>query len=210
MMIANFFRACYSVFRKAVARMGNKTNKPTFEFAALEPNERLREMILYISKRLHGDLTLGKTKLNKILFFADFFSYLKNGEPVTGTAYKKDEFGPVPANINMVLEQMKSAGEIAEGFLQRGSFKQKVIMPKRAANLAIFTEAQIAAVEDVIVNLTGYTNGDVSELSHKRIWRVARMGELIPYEAAFLSDKPLTDYEIKRTRELCTQYGWEN
>lgn len=148
--------------------------------------------------------------MNKILFFSDFFFYFENGEPITGTAYKKDEFGPVPANIETVLEQMKSNGELVERFLQRGRFKQKVFAPKREANLGIFTALQIAQVEDVIKNLTGITNGDVSELSHKRIWRVARQDELIPYEAAFLSDDPLTDYEIKRTKKLCSQYGWQN
>lgn len=210
MKIANIFRACYSWFSKTIASKVKRANKTTFEFATINPNERLREMILYITKRHQGDETFGATKLNKILFFSDFFSYFENGEPVTGTAYKKDEFGPVPADIETVLEQMKADGEIQERFLKRGRFKQKVFAPKREANLQNFTEAQKAQVERFIKSFAGQSNGDVSDLSHQRIWRVARMGELIPYEAIFVSDEPLTDYEIKRTKKLCSQYGWQN
>ena len=190
--------------------MVKKTSKPTFEFAALNPNERLREMILYIVKRHHGDSTFGATKLNKILFFSDFIYYFNNGESITGTAYRKDEFGPVPEKIETVLEQMKLNGDIEGGIRKRGLFNQKLFIPKREANRAIFTESQISQIEDVIKNLKPRTSGDVSDLSHKRIWRVARQDELIPYEAAFLSDEPLTNYEIKRTKKLCSKYGWEN
>jgi hypothetical protein len=190
--------------------MAKQTNKTTFEFAALNPNERLREMILYIIKRNQGDRTFGATKLNKILFFSDFIFYFNNGESITGTAYRKDEFGPVPAKIETLLNQMELDGDIKGGIRKRGLFNQKLFTPKREANMAFFTELQIAQVESVIKNLTWRTSGDVSELSHKRIWRVARQDELIPYEAAFLSDEPLTYYEIKRTKTLCSKYGWEN
>jgi hypothetical protein len=210
MKIANIFHACYSWVAQPFAGMVKKTNKTTFEFAALNPNERLRELILFITKRQQGDRTFGATKLNKILFFSDFLFYFNNGESITGTAYRKDEFGPVPAKIETVLNQMELNGDIKGGIRRRGLFNQKLFEAKREANMAIFTDLQIAQVESVIKNLTWRTSGAVSELSHTRIWRVARQDELIPYEAAFLSDEPPTNYEIKRTKKLCSKYGWQN
>ena len=190
--------------------MVKKSNKPTFEFAMLKPNERLREMILYITERHLDDSTFGATKLNKILFFADFLSYFETGLPVTGVAYRKDEFGPVPADIEKILKQMETSDEIAKRFFGGGWFKKTIYRPKRKADLAAFTKDQIAQVDAAIKMLAGKTAEDASDLSHKRFWRIARLGELIPYEFAFLSDNPLTAYDINRTKELCSKYGWQN
>lgn len=190
--------------------MEKKTSKPTFEFAALNPSERLREMILYIVERHHGDPTFGATKLNKILFFSDFHFFAVRGEPITGVCYKKVEFGPVPADIGELLKQMESAGELEQKRHTYGRTKRSVFAAKRQASLTNFTKEQIAEVDSAINKVRWMKSGDVSDLSHTRLWEIARMGEQIPYEAALISDDPLTNYEIRRTKKLCSQYGWEN
>ena len=182
----------------------------TFEFSTLNPNERLREMILYIVKRHHGNTRFGATKLNKILFFSDFRFFALRGEPITGVSYKKDEFGPVPADIGTLLKQMESAGELEQKKHTYGRTKRSVFTAKRQANLTNFTKEQIAEVDSAINKVIWMKSGDVSDLSHTRLWKIARMGEQIPYEAALISDAPLTNYEIGRTKKLCSQYGWEN
>jgi hypothetical protein len=210
MMIAKIFHVCYSWIHKTVARMVKKSNKPTFEFATLNPNERLREMILYIVERLHGDSTFGATKLNKILFFSDFHFYAVHGEPITGARYKKDEFGPVPTDIGALLKQMQSAGELEQKKHTFGRTKRSVFAAKRQARLTNFSREQIAEVDMAINTVKWMKSEDVSDMSHTRLWEIARMGEPIPYEAALISDAPLTNYEIRRTKKLCSQYGWEN
>ena len=210
MMIANIFRACYSWISQTIAGKVKRSNKTTFEFATLNPNERLRELILYIVKKHHGYRSFGALKLYKILFFSDFRFFAAHGEPVTGTAYKKDEFGPVPANISDLLEQMKRAGELDQKKHKYGKTKRSVFTAKREANLENFSREQIAEVDKAINELTWMKSDEVSELSHKRLWRVSRMDELIPYEFSFLSDEPLTKREIKRTQQLCSKYGWQN
>jgi len=49
-----------------------------------ERDKRLRELILLIATRSEGDEPFGAVKLNKLLFYADFFAYVKFGESITG------------------------------------------------------------------------------------------------------------------------------
>ncbi|SRR5581483_2666301 len=210
MSIANIFRACYFWIGKTISGKVKRTNKMTFEFDSLNPNERLRELILYIVKKHHGNRSFGALKLYKVLFFSDFRFFAAHGEPITGAAYKKDEFGPVPANIFALLEQMKTAGELEQKKHQFGQTKRSVFTAMREADLKNFSREQIAEVDRAIHEVGYMTSDAVSEMSHKRAWRIARMEELIPYQFALLSDEPISNDEINRTKELAAQYGWEN
>jgi hypothetical protein len=44
------------------------------------------------------------------------------------------------------------------------------------------------------------------QLSHDRTWRNASEGEEVPYEAAFVSDEPLTEQDIAIADELIAEY----
>jgi hypothetical protein len=59
MMIVNIFRACYSWVCKTVASRVKNTKKTTFEFASLNPNERLREFIYMSPKDIMAIPLLG-------------------------------------------------------------------------------------------------------------------------------------------------------
>ena len=71
--------------------------KITYEFPEMRPDERLRELILYIALKCESDARFNATRLNKILFYADFVSFANTGKPVTGAAYKAIDRGPVPS-----------------------------------------------------------------------------------------------------------------
>jgi hypothetical protein len=46
-----------------------------------------------------------KTKLNKLLFYADFKHFCKTGLGITGLTYTAIQHGPVPNNYNTIFEQ---------------------------------------------------------------------------------------------------------
>jgi hypothetical protein len=190
--------------------MNKKTQKLTYDFRAMNSDERLRELILYISEKCCDDPSFGATKLNKILFFSDFISYFETGKPITGAAYMKLPQGPAPKRLVPIRENMKKQGEIAVSEIQCGPYTKNQIIPNRRAKLSQFNAEEIANVERVIKALWGHTASAVSKISHQRAWRIAEDNKLIPYEAALLSDEPTTDYEINRTKELAHQYGWGN
>ena len=62
-------------------------------------DEKLAELMLYISMKSESDETFGATKLNKLLFYADFIAYLKLKKPITGAEYQCIERGPAPRSL---------------------------------------------------------------------------------------------------------------
>lgn len=60
-------------------------------FGPIIPNdEKLKELILYITIRSEGDRHFDSDKLKKLLFFSDFLAYLYFGEPITGHEYIRE------------------------------------------------------------------------------------------------------------------------
>src|SRR2546425_884388 len=77
-------------------------------------DEKLAEMILHIAQLSEGDEPFGATKLNKILFYCDFLSYLYHGKPITGQEYQKLPNGPAPRRLVPVLQYLESVQDIKQ------------------------------------------------------------------------------------------------
>ena len=185
------------------------TDRLTFSFPDLNGDERLRQMILYIAEKCEDDATFGAIKLNKILWAADFQSYARFREPVTGVEYMRLPNGPAPKRMLPVKQKMKEDQVIAERQKQRYGYVQHRVTPLREADLSEFSGRDISVVDDVIREMWGETAKDVSDRSHDLAWKIAANKERIPYQAVFLSDEPLTDYDVQLTAELAAHYGWE-
>jgi hypothetical protein len=188
-----------------------KTNKSlTFEFPELNGNARLRELILYVSKACADDPSFGATKLNKILYYADFNSYFEFGQAVCGIEYQRLDNGPAPKQLVPVREQMIDAGEIAEKQVEFYTKKQKRCVPLRKADLSRFSERDLKVIDEAIRKLWGKTAKEVSNMSHTRAWRIVKDRESIPYQAVFLSDNDdLTPNELERISALNREHKWE-
>jgi hypothetical protein len=171
---------------------------------------KFKELMLYAADKSKADGHFGATKLNKILFFSDFLSYGRTGTPVTGATYQKLEKGPAPKQLKPIAREIVS--EKSGMFIKRPWFNytQTVLIPLRPANRHRFSVEELDLVDDVIRNLAPYNASETSELSHDRseAWQIADIGEVIPYEAVFLSTRKPTSVDVSRAQELARKYGW--
>jgi hypothetical protein len=162
-----------------------RTNEANTEGA----DRRLGELMLFVAKRCENDPTFGATKLNKILFFADFSSFLKTGKSVTGAVYMRQDKGPVPRRLVPAREELldQRRAVVQQNQLWNGMVQNRLIALDQA-NLTVFSKDELQQVDAVIENLHGKTAAEVSQLSHEEClaWEIAEDGEDIPYEAAFL------------------------
>jgi hypothetical protein len=72
----------------------------------------------------------------------------------------------------------------------------------RRPNLGVFKAEHIAVVDAVVNALSEADAETVSVWTHKMVgWKVARLGETIPYETVFLTDERLSEADIERGRE---------
>lgn len=171
---------------------------------------KFKELMLYVAERSTADERFGATKLNKILFFSDFLSYGLGGAPITGATYQKLERGPAPKQLKPTAREI--VDERSGMFIKRPWFNytQTVLIPMRPANRHLFSAEEIDLVDDVIRDLEPRDASEASKLSHDRYegWQIANIGEVIPYEAVFLSTRKPTSVDIERAQELARKYGW--
>jgi len=184
--------------------------KLTYEVPTLrDGDERLRELIVYIAGKFLACEFFGVVKLNKTLFHSDMLSFRRHGEPITGSKYKKDERGPVPVRILPVQKQMEARNELRVLREDKYGLTERRLVPLRQPNLTMFSGRDIAIVDEVIERLWQKTGSQVSQESHGVQWNTRALEDLIPYEASYLSDEPVTPADVERTAALAKKFGWD-
>ena len=170
--------------------------------------EKFREAVLYIAKKCENDSRFGATKLNKILYYADFAAYRRLGAPITGAAYRKLDQGPAPRQLPRERRTMLDVDtiEIEERPYFHGV--QHRIVAKRPPNIERFSTDEIAILDEVIEGLWHLSATQVSDLSHREWgWQVAEPLEDIPYPAAWLSAESLDEVDIHVGRAIAESNG---
>jgi hypothetical protein len=184
-------------------------SKLHFEFPLPDKESRLKELVIYISDECLDDPTYSRTKLYKILFYSEFESYGRFGAPITGTSYKKMPFGPAPASYKRIQDEMLREHLIRIVQKKVYDHARQRLLPLRDPNFELFSARDISIVSGWIRFFWNKSPKEVSKYSHGKAWSLADEGELIPYEAVFISDDPVTYDDVARVRELASQHGWK-
>lgn len=153
------------------------------------PNdEKFRELVVFICQRSLGDRRFGATKLNKLLFYADFLAYVKFGRAITWHSYQKLKNGPAPRALMPILDDMKQRGDVAQSEHDYYGRRQIRTIALRDADLTAFSSAEIALVTELIDEFWDRNAREMSLMSHQfKGWRSAEVGETIPYESALVN-----------------------
>jgi uncharacterized phage-associated protein len=172
-------------------------------------DRKLRELVLFIARVSERDEHFGATKLNKILFYSDFWAYRKLGRSISGEKYQKLAHGPAPKRLVPVVRKMERERICASAERDFFGRTQKILVALREPDLSLFSGAEIAIVQDVIRKLWDLNASSVSELSHEFLgWQLAAEGEEIPYSTALLGrPRPPTSAEVEHGRKLAEELG---
>ncbi len=170
--------------------------------------QKFRELIIYIAERCQDTEFFGATKLNKILYRADFEAFRRFGRPITGAPYFRLPNGPAPKALIPVRRDLVAEGAVKIESRPLGNRTQERVIPLRASHRDLFSAGELALVDEIIKDLWGQTAEEVSDASHDIIWRSRQDEENIPYEAVYLSDNPLTEEDVRRSKELANEFGW--
>lgn len=163
---------------------------------------RLREIILHIAERSEGDRLFGSTKLNKILYWADFQFYGQHLRTITGQEYMRIQFGPVPRRMKLVLKSMQSEEILAVAERTVFGHTQKRPVALRPADLSAFTSEEIAHIDAIIDFLRPLSGTDLSQLSHDAVWASFGDRETIPPDTVFFRRRPLSKKERAHAESL--------
>ena len=132
---------------------------------------KFKELILYTSERLANDPWFGATKLNKVLYYADVYSWQELDVPITGARYFRLDNGPAPRALLPIRREMMDHGELRiEQRTTKGKPQHRTI-PLRSANRELFSPKEVAIMDRVIEELRPLTASEVSKRSHTAGWR---------------------------------------
>lgn len=146
--------------------------------------QKFIELLLYYADRGQREgLEIGSTKLNKLLFFADFRAYGKLGKPLTGARYQKLGWGPAPRALLPVREELVDNNEAR--FRDSEDWSQ-ILEPLREPDMSLFSEDEKFIIDAVFDELRPFTATAASDYSHEESpgWNAANEFEDIPYETA--------------------------
>ncbi len=151
------------------------------------PNfEKFTEMVVYFSHRLSPF----KTKMNKLLFYADFSMFKQSCFSISGVRYKAIDMGPVPNNFQSIFEYLANKDEIyihTTEFPNGYTGEQFKSRKDRKFNADLFTENELNTLEKVATIFKETSTSDIIKLSHlEEAWKNnEKERKIISYEYAF-------------------------
>jgi len=158
--------------------------------------EKLEELMLYISHKSHDDETFSSTKLNKLLFIADFYAYGIWEKSITGTKYVRRQFGPVPSEVLIAQDKLIANGKAK--IEERSYFErtQKRLVPLANPDLTLFSTEEIHLIHAVMDECKPLNATQLSDWTHKlRPWLDSADGEELPYYTIFVLREVPVSYD---------------
>ena len=114
-----------------------------------------------------------KTKLNKLLFFADFLHYSKTGFSITGLTYRAIPLGPVPAEYDKLYMKLTEEGKIYvdEILMSEGNYAE-IINGSEEFNGHMFYDTEKEILNNIIKQFRSISPREIVELSHRfKAWK---------------------------------------
>ena len=144
--------------------------------------DRLKNILLFFISKGNGVFF---TKMNKLLFYADFMAYRVTGKSVSGLAYKAIAHGPVPVRWDRIYSFFD---EIDQEIVQFSDGREGTkLVSKLSPDMAEFSDDELKILEYVSQRFKNETPTQISETSHQEeAWKqYLNSDRLISFEMAF-------------------------
>lgn len=148
--------------------------------------DKFLEMIVFFSEKMRP----WKTKMNKLLFYADFLHYKRTCYSISGAEYRAIQLGPVPNNFSSIFDHaaMNDYVDITyTEFPDGGIGEQFTPHPGRSFMAELFTDSEKEVMNDVVVRFENAKTQDMVKLSHVETGWIENTGQHrgISYQFAF-------------------------
>nr|MBF0222759.1 DUF4065 domain-containing protein [Desulfobulbaceae bacterium] len=141
---------------------------------------KLQNAILFFCKG--GQL---KTKLNKLLFYADFKHFKENAVSITGARYAHLQHGPVPNNYEFFFASLTHSRQIEVSEIQIYKYYGENFVSTIEPDLSGFEPSELKVLAEVKEIFKDFTATQVRDFSHReRGYQETTDHELISYSFA--------------------------
>lgn len=160
--------------------------RPTIYNGYKIPNmARINNMVLFFSEQCRPY----KTKLNKLLFYADFLQFRKTCYSISGLNYQAIQKGPVPKNYDWIFDRTMEKRMVVVHLQDFGEYMGEQFFRADTAVFEqdIFSESEISTLHEVANHFRNVTVNQIVNKSHEeQAWldNVDSFGA-VSYEYAF-------------------------
>lgn len=158
---------------------------------------KFKAMVHYICYKCDKN-DLGATKLNKTLWYSDLWFYVQHGRPISGETYIKHKYGPVPSRIESTLEELLRERMIEVRDAEYFGYPKREYLALKRPDLSLFNAEEVSTLDGIIESVCrGHTARSISDMSHNRAWKLADIGEELPYFTIFAGvPAPITQADL--------------
>lgn len=126
-----------------------------------------------------------KTKLNKLLFYADFKHFKEYTVSMTGVQYVHLQYGPVPNNYEFYFAELISEGKLDLDEVQIGQYIGENTSSRTEPDISVFADSEIKVLSEVKEFFKSYGSSDIKNFSHQeRGYLETEKNRLISYRYA--------------------------
>jgi putative zinc finger/helix-turn-helix YgiT family protein len=126
--------------------------------------EKFANMVIYFL-----DAAFLVTRLNKFLFYSDFYNYKQTGFSISGYNYAAIPRGPVPDKYKIIFNLLEEKGFIlTEDYLIGGEYTEKFI-PAVNFNPSLFNKNELESMETVKNKLSSFSTDKIIDMSHDEL-----------------------------------------
>jgi len=152
------------------------------------PNyEKYRQMILALL-RLNKNIT--KTKLAKLLYFADFAWYYTHLHSMSGMPYRKIQYGPVADTYFRLIDEMSDNGEIDIEQKKEGAMLISETRGGAKVKLSEVSTEEMRLMKKIDRKWKDKKTADVVKFTHKQLpFMFAEDNDIVSYDI-FTQENP--------------------
>lgn len=145
------------------------------------PNyEKYRQMIL-LYLRINKFIT--KTKLAKLLYFADFAWYYSHLKSMSGMEYRKIQYGPVADTYFRLIDELSDAGELNIKFTDEGAMHISETKAGKKHALDQISQEESDLMQKINLKWKGRRTAEIVSFTHKQMpYMFADDNEIVSYE----------------------------
>jgi transcriptional regulator with XRE-family HTH domain len=146
-------------------------------------NEKYKEMMLaYIRKGSSTDGKIGKTKLAKMLYLADFAWFYNHLESMSGMQYRRIQYGPVPDRYFGVIDELETTGEISVDH-KNDMFLISENESSQKRTLKKISKEEMTLINKIARKWKDRKTNEIVHFTHNQLpYKICSPNEIIPYE----------------------------
>lgn len=182
---------------KQLETLANLYGVPVEEFFyGVQNIEKFKQMYLYILSKFKKN-GIPKTKLAKLLYFADFRHFYNNLESMSGVLYRCKDYGPLADPFLDLTEDMSESGEIKIECLSGGANMISIKSTTFNNSYDLLTSEELKEIDDICKKWKDIDTKQIVNYTHQqKPWMACRKDEIIPYELILQEDPEHVDTPI--------------